>query len=171
MPPIGWFVDLTEAETYFTNERLETDAWDSLTNAQKTKGLWHGYNRLYYSPEFSLPLYADATAAQLVILKKAQGEMAYYLAGHIWGGDEDRRKGIQAQGVIKAGVVQEEYLKDMLLQTPIPGPVRDLLDAFSTDNSRIFIADLERSENLPASEAPPRIFDYSLFDLLDGEDY
>jgi hypothetical protein len=130
----GWFLDIAEAETYFEDERLETEAWDILTEDstgfQKTKVLKMAYNRIYYDPRWELPTYAEATAEDLVILKKANGEMAYYLAIHL--ADEDRRKGIQAQGVIEAGIVKEKYSEDMLMSLPVPPFVEALLDAWST---------------------------------------
>lgn len=132
--PIGWFFDLAEAEDYFELERLETEAWDDLIESsptfQKTKVLTNAYNRLYYSKEFILPTYTEATPDDLVVLCKAQGEMAYYLAVHL--ADEDRRKGLQAQATIEAGVVKEKYDAAKLYDTPIPPFVRDLLCAYSS---------------------------------------
>lgn len=148
--PIGWFFDLAEAETYFEDERLETEAWDNLTESspvfQKTKVLTNAYNRLYYSKEFILPKYNEADSNDLVVLRKAQGEMAYYLAVHL--ADEDRRKGLQAQATIEAGVVKEKYDPNKLYDTPIPPFVRDLLCAYSSaDPGREFGAvDLCRDE-------------------------
>ena len=121
----GWFLDVADADNYFSLERLETEAWDDLSNAQKQKVLVNAYNRIYYSKEFIVPTYAEATSDDLVILRKANGEMAYYLAIHL--GDEDRRKGLQAQATVEAGVVKEKYDKDRLYDTPIPQFVRDLL--------------------------------------------
>jgi hypothetical protein len=171
--PIGWFVDVPEADDYFLNERLETEAWDDLgplasADLYKIKALMHAYNRLFYSPSFSLPLYADATAAQLIILQKAQAEMAYYLAVHVWQGDEDRRKGIQAQGVIRAGIVQEDYLEAMMLEVPIPAPVWDLLAPWSTDHA-VYPFNLERREAGDIADKIPKDFDP--FNVFDSDDY
>lgn len=141
---LGWFDDLNDAKAYFTGERLVTDAWDDLTDGQKTNSVIQSFNRLYYDPQFSLPLYADASAAELVILKKANGEMAYYLAQHL--DDEDRRKGLQAQAVIKAGIVKEDYYADMLTDIPVPPFVLILLTPWMTKKSFGAI-DLARDEN------------------------
>ena len=126
---IGWFWDLNEAEDYFQNERLETEAWDNLDESsplfQKTKVLKQAYNRLYYSKEFVLPKYSEADSDDLQVLTKAQAEMAYYLAVHL--DDEDRRKGLQAQATIEAGIVKEKYDQSKLYDTPIPPFIRDLL--------------------------------------------
>ena len=125
---LGYFDDLTDAKLYFTDERLETSAWDDLENIYRTKLVNQAYNRIFYCPEFDLPTVANATAAELVILKKANGEMAYYLALH--SADEDRRKGLQAQGVTGAGIVKESYDKDALDNMPIPQIVKNLLSDF-----------------------------------------
>lgn len=146
---IGWFDDLAEAETYFEDERLETEAWDDLQeisgNLQKTKVLTNAYNRLYYDKKWELPTYAEATAVELVKLKKANGEMAYYLAIHL--ADEDRRKGIQAQGVIEAGVVKEKYDPGWLDKLPVPPFVEALLEDFETDGPHFGAIDLARDED------------------------
>lgn len=147
---IGWLVDLADGEDYFTDERLMTECWDDLDNDspyfQKNKVLLQAYNRLYYSKEFILPTYAEATAADLVVLRKAQCEMAYYLACHLE--DEDRRKGIQAQATIEAGIVKEKYAEKLLYDTPIPQFVRDLLCAYlAGDNTNFGAVDLCRDED------------------------
>lgn len=143
---IGWMANLAEANTYFTNERLETYAWEELANdAIKQKVLINAYNRLYYDPRFNLPTFAEATAAELVILKKANCEMSYYLAQHL--GDEDRRKGLQAQAVIKAGIVKEDYFSDMLMSLPIPPFVLVLLSPWKK-YKHLFVTDIDRDEDL-----------------------
>jgi hypothetical protein len=128
--PIGWFLNLAAADSYFTVERLSTSAWDAMADADKTKSIINAYNRIYYDPAYSVPTYAAATATQLVILSKANAEMAYYIAQHL--ADEDRRKGIQAQAVIKAGIVKEDYYADWLDKLPVPPFVDTLLDGFKT---------------------------------------
>jgi hypothetical protein len=144
--PIGWFADLAAADALLDLEWMDHDVWTDLpSDAVRTTCLYQSYNRLYYSKEFILPTYADATAADLVVLTKAQAEMAVYLALHI--NDESRRKGIQAQGVVKAGVVKEDYDKDLLLSTPLPPFVRDLLCAYLAGEDTMFGAvDLCRDE-------------------------
>jgi len=145
---LGWFDDLEEAETYFEEERLETEAWDNLAeesgNLQKSKVLKMAYNRLYFDPRWEFPTYADATPAELIVLKKMNGEMAYYLALHL--ADEDRRKGIQAQGVIEAGVVKEKYAEGMLMAVPVPPPVIALAEYFVPEKPSFGAIDLARDE-------------------------
>jgi hypothetical protein len=148
---IGWLLDLAEAEDYYADERLETGCWDDLGSGsgdgRKEKALRMAYNRLYYSKEFILPTYAEATADDLVVLIKAQCEMAYYLVCHLE--DEDRRKGIQAQAVKEAGVVKEKYLETALYDTPIPQFVRDLLCQYlaGDEGTHFGAVDLARDED------------------------
>lgn len=140
---IGWFVNLADANAYFTTERLITEAWDELNVAQKNKVILNSYNRLYHDPKWDLPTYAEATVAEKIKLRIANAEMSYYLAVHL--ADEDRRKGIQAQGVIEAGIVKEKYFADMLKDLPVPPFVEELLEAWETFEG-IGIVDLARDE-------------------------
>jgi len=131
--PTGWFTSLSQARTYFDTERLETEAWDDLFSSVgtlETKVLIQAYNRLYYDPRWTLPTYVEASAAQLTELQKANAEMAYYLAVHL--ADEDRRKGLQAQGVIAAGVVKETYSESYLMSLPVPPFVIAILEPWAT---------------------------------------
>ena len=144
---IGWFDDLDDAQDYFDTERLISFAWTALDDDKKQENvLTMGYNRIYYSDSYTVPTYADASAAQLIVLKKVCGEMAYYLAVHL--NDEDKRKGIQAQGVIEAGIVKEVYDRDMLKEIPIPAIVHGWLVAGGFLASQTFFAvGLRRNEN------------------------
>ncbi len=144
---LGWFDDLTDAKAYFTVERLITTSWDALADdPTKTKAVVNGYNRVFYDPRYDVPIYADASAAQLVILKKVNGEMAYYLSQHLE--DEDRRKGLQAQATIIADIVKEEYNKDDLMSLPVPPFVDALLDGGGFLSEAAFgMVDIDRDEN------------------------
>ena len=134
---IGYFDEIADADTYFEDERLETEAWDDLEELSggvlKTKVLKQAYNHIYYDPRWSLPTYAAALATALILseLQKANAEMAYYLAVHL--ADEDRRKGLQAQGVITAGVVKEQYSEKHLMDLPVPPFVIAILKPWSTE--------------------------------------
>ena len=70
--------------------------------------------------------------------------MAYYLAVHL--ADEDRRKGIQTQGVTDAGIVKEKYDKDKLNDLPIPPFVDVLLEDFKTEKA-FGMVDVDRDED------------------------
>ena len=147
----GWFNNLASANAYFTSERLVTKAWDDLsTDALKTKAVINGYNRIYYDRRYDVPTYAAASAAQLVILRIVNGEMAYYLAMHL--ASEDRRMGLRAQGVTKAGIVKEEY-KDDLAELPIPPQIDAMLeDAGFTTEKAFGMVDVARDEDKSVDE-------------------
>jgi len=145
---IGWFATLVEAKAYFTGERLVTTAWDvvvALGDPTATKAVINAYNRIFYDPRYDVPTYALATAAQLVILKKVNGEMAYYLAQHLE--DEDRRMGLRAQGVIEAGIVKEVYKED-LAELPVPPFIDAILEDEGFVTEKAFgMADVDRDED------------------------
>lgn len=151
---IGWFADLADADAYFADERLETDAWDALDDDpsidKKTKVINQAYNRLYHDPKWVLPTYADATVAELVKLRIANAEMAYYLAVHLMA--EDHRMGIQAQNVIEAGVVKEKYSEDKLNSLPVPAAVEALLEPWLDTSGYIAAANLARDEEVSVRE-------------------
>ena len=144
---IGWFDDLANAKAYFTTERLVTTAWDALVvlgDPTATKAVINAYNRIFYNPKYDVPTYAAATAAQLIVLKKINGEMAYYLAQHLE--DEDRRMGLRSQGVTKAGIVKDEYKDEIKL--PIPPLVEDMLEEEGFVTEKAFdIIDVDRDED------------------------
>jgi hypothetical protein len=144
---LGWFVNLAAANTYFTGDSraLSATAWTGLTDAQKQSAVVMAYNRIYYDDNYAVPAYADASATELDILTKINGELAYYLALHI--ADEDRRKGIQAQGVIGAGVVKETYLANFLHENPLPAVVVAWLKQFKAKKS-FYVAEIDRDEDL-----------------------
>lgn len=128
--PIGWFLNLAAADTYFETEQYDyLTFWDTRTDAEKTLAVLHAYNRIYYSKQFDVPTYVGATAAQLEKLSRANGVFAKYIIIHIQ--DEDRRHGIIDQGVTEAGIVEEVYSEDAMGKAPIPAVVKDMLEDFS----------------------------------------
>ncbi|MBE3109317.1 MAG: hypothetical protein IMZ46_02215 [Acidobacteria bacterium] len=145
---IGYFVDIVEANDYFALERLETACWDDLGSGSgvpfKDKVLLQAFNRLMSDPRWKLPLYANATAAEILKLRMGQAEEAYYLACHL--PDEDRRKGLQAQGVIEAGVVKEKYDIGRLDDLPVPAIVQAILYPWLIDYAEFGVADIGRDE-------------------------
>jgi len=147
---IGWFSNLADADLYFSAERLETTVWDAMSNANKTKAVKNAYNRIYHDPRYDVPTYAAATVAQLVVLKIVNGEMANYLAVHL--ADEDRRMGLRAQGVIKAGIVKEDY-KDNSIELPVPPFIDAMLaDAGFTTEKAFGMVDVDRDEDKSVDE-------------------
>lgn len=146
----GWSTP-AQADLYFTDERQITALWDALADADaQNKALNTAYNRIYYSKEFDVPAKGAETAAQLIILIKAQSEMAYYILMHLEG--EDRRKGLQIQAVTDAGIVKESYDKDKAGEVPIPPIVKELLADFDKFTSPFYAINIDRDENESVSE-------------------
>jgi len=150
MADIGW-IALTDAETYFVTRFGEVD-WTALNDDQKTAVLTTAYDRLRYCKEFVLP--ASPSTAEKLLLADAQCEMAKYMTIHL--ADEDRRKGLQAQGVVNAGVVKEVYVGHLasddtmsLSKLPIPPIVYHILDAFLVVKPHFGAVDLARDEEDP----------------------
>ncbi len=147
---LGWFDDIGDAESYFTDERLITTSWDALDpddddTTKQEKAIKNAYNRIYHDSRYNVPTYAASTAAQLVKLKIINGEMAYYLAQHME--DADRRMGLRAQGVITAGIVKEEYKDDGLI-TDVPPFVDAMLDDAGFVTAKAFgMVDIDRDED------------------------
>ena len=143
---LGWS-SLVEAESYFADERYETSLWDAaaMTDDLKNKALNMGYNRIYYHPDYSVPAAGSETAVQKVKLIKIQSEMAYYFLVHLEA--EDQRKGLQAQAVIDAGIVQEKYDKGSLSELPIPPIVKGLLDEFGLLGETMVMIPIDRDED------------------------
>jgi len=111
----------------------------------------NAYNRIYHDSRYDVPTYAAATAAQLVVLKIVNGEMAYYLAQHME--DEDRRMGLESQHVTDAGIVKEKYDKDKLDELPVPPIVDALLEAEGFVTEKAFgMVDLARDETKSVDE-------------------
>ena len=152
---IGWVTDVATADLFFLTKRLETTAWDALTvtsaKDMKTAVLNMAYDRLRFCQDFDL-IPPAPTAAQLEKLQLAQYETAYYLAMHLK--DEDRRKGIQAQGVQEAGIVKEVYAEGFLSKLPLPQIVNELMAEFSSSGSAapFYVTDIDRDEDKGANE-------------------
>lgn len=148
---IGWFDTVAEADAYFAGNRLETTAWDALTvtssKDEKTAVLRMAYDRLRFCRHFSIP--ATPTADQTERLQIAQCETAYYLAMHLL--SEDRRKGLQAQGVTGAGVVKETYSEDYLSKLPLPPIVYEIMEEFS-DALPFYVREVARDEEEAVGE-------------------
>ena len=116
---IGWVTDVAQADAFF-EKRLSSNAWLSAIKSDQTASLWSAYYRLIDCKDYTLSP-ATPTSEEL---RRAQYEMAYYMLKHL--SAEDHRLGLQAQGVIEAGVIKEVYKKDM--EVAIPAIVDDILD-------------------------------------------
>jgi hypothetical protein len=148
------YLSVAAADLYFST-RLFSDAWTSIpadsNSVKKIAALTTAYDRLYYSGLFDLPTLAAAPADELVVLQKAQCELSLYLLQHL--ADEDRRKGLQAQGVTAAGIVKETYgggaggSADVLDTLPIPPIVAKMLEDFSIAGSGFEVSSIDRDED------------------------
>ena len=129
---------LTEAaaNTYFTDRVRASDYWTNAA-ADNSPALITAYKWLN-AGVYSFP--DDATQA----MKDAQCEMAFFLLQQQ--PDLDLRMGLQAQGVIAAGVVKEKYKNDNYVELPVPPLVQKLLEDYSTSKP-VFLVDLARNEN------------------------
>lgn len=154
---IGWVSDIAAANTFFLTKRLESAAWDALETVpaggkdKKSAVLYMAYDRLRFFKDFDL-IPTSPTAAQLEKLQLAQYETAYYLALHL--ADEDRRKGLHAQGVVGANIVGETYVRLAsdtmdLKDVPLPPIVFDIMSEFSSSASAapFYVASVDRDED------------------------
>jgi len=144
---LGYFDDLADANSYFDVERFVTEEWDVLTDVERSKAIVYAYNRLYYSQHYILPTVLTATATELTLLKKANGEMAYYIILHLL--DEDKRIGIEAQGVSAADIVGEKY--NGLNSAPMPATAAGILSVFEK-NDIGGVSDVARDEDCDVDE-------------------
>lgn len=142
------WLSIADAVTFF-NLRYGAEAWAALTEAQQTKLLTTAYNRIINDPRWTLP--TTPTAEQKAKLAYCTELLAWYMYIHIE--DEDRRKGLQSQGVVSAGIVQESYDKDMLTKTPLPSEVKDILDGMFTSTRKPFYSkNIDRKEPVGADQ-------------------
>ncbi len=130
----GW-ITLAEAETYMATRLGASEHWH--TGASKEAALQTAYNQLVACGLFSFP------ETVVAAMKNAQCEMALFLLIHQK--DMDVRKGLQAQGVTQAGVVQESYDASKAGGMSIPPIVSAMLDDYATETN-IHVVDLERDE-------------------------
>ena len=146
MPDIGW-VDPTAADTFFTT-RYGCSDWATLVAADKTALLTTAWNRILYDPRWSIP--ASPDAATKAKLAYAQELTAWYMYTHLE--DEDRRKGLQAQAVISAGIVHEAYDKDRAKDIPLPPEAEAVLNDLFNSVKSFHAVDIDRREPAGADQ-------------------
>lgn len=131
---------LNDAEEYF-NTRLWTDAWDTANESTKLKALHTAFNRL--NAEYNLVDIPDTPSKQV----HAICDMALFLLQS--GEGLERRAGLQAQGVVKAGLVEETYKADMDSMM-IPASVVRMLKEWKVASSDTYagLVSISRNENL-----------------------
>ena len=140
MPDIGW-VELTAADTFFST-RYGCSAWAPLPVADRTALLTTAWNRINNDPTWTIPASPDAT--QKAKLAYAQELTAWYMYTHLE--DEDRRKGLQAQGVVAAGIVKETYDANSLDKIPLPAEALSILESLFTTAKSFYAVDIDRRE-------------------------
>lgn len=141
--------NIAGANTYFET-RAGATAWAGYTDAVKQSDLTTAFNRLNDHEDYDLP--SAPTGSALEKIQRAQCEMAWYIHKHIE--DEDERKGLQAQGVIKAGIVKEEYNITDLHTLPLPPVVVNLLKDYCNVEA-VYQIDIGRDENFEADSTSP----------------
>jgi len=139
------WVTLAEANLYFTTRLGATVKWNNQTDADKQAALTTSYNRITNDTNYSIPV--SPSAAALAKLQFCQEELAYYMVIHLK--DEDKRVGLQAQGIIEAGIVKEKYLQDRPIDIPYPPAVKDILDDefFNSSKSGFYVKEIGRDES------------------------
>jgi hypothetical protein len=132
----SWVTE-AEANAYFEARVKAGEYW--VNNAADNKPALVTAYKWLMSGKYSLA--ASISAEQPI--KDAQCEMALFLLQHQ--PDLDLRMGLQAQGVIAAGVVKERYKDDNTVEMPIPPVLQQLLQGYDTDRA-VYLVNLERNE-------------------------
>lgn len=146
MADIGW-VSIANAATFFST-RYGADAWAALSVANQTSLLTTAWNRILYDPQWSIP--ATPSVDDKAKLAYAQELTAWYMYTHIE--DEDRRKGLQAQAVVSAGIVQESYDREKLEKVPYPPEALVILEKYFKLNKPFYVVDIDRREPVGADQ-------------------
>ena len=128
------WISVADANTYFGDRVGVTNYWCS--GAEKEEALVTAWRWLTGCSDYTFP----ATAVQA--MKDAQCEYALFLLQHQ--PDIDLRMGLQAQGVVEAGVVKEKYGVGPG-GIPLPPIVQGLLRAYYT-GATIKLLNLERDD-------------------------
>jgi len=132
------WVTVAEADTYMNTRYGAWEVWEDGTN--KPAALVTAYNQIVSSGFFSnLP----STVVQK--MKDAQCEHALFLV--MEGGDLLRRGGLQAQGVMEAGLIKEKYDTRARGKLAFPPVVLALLKDYSENDDGMFINDLNRDDS------------------------
>jgi hypothetical protein len=139
---INSWVSVEDANLYFADRLGASTHWN--TTASKSAALVTAFKQLMGCGLFSL---AATDTAQAI--KDAQCEMALFLLIHQE--DMDSRAGLQAQGVAKAGIVQEEYDLAAAGKPMIPANVKALLKDYETEDSAgLYISNATRDDDKDA---------------------
>lgn len=131
------WVTVAQADDYMDSRYGSWEFWDDSTN--KEAALITAYKAIVESGFFNnLPTIANQT------VKDAQCELALFLVAE--GGDILRRKGLQAQGVVGAGVAKETYDPNARGNLSFPPEVLVLLKDYTTSMDNAYAIDLTRDD-------------------------
>jgi hypothetical protein len=131
------WLTVAEADAYMDVRFGSWEFWTDDTN--KEAALITAYKKIVQSGFFdSLPDTANEN------LKDAQCEMALYLI--MEGGDLLRRAGLQAQGVVQAGIPKETYDPEARGKLSFPPEVMALLKEYTNQDAGAFFFDLSRDD-------------------------
>ena len=132
------WVTINEADSYFESRLGASLHWNSAT--EKETALITAYNQLKNNSEYSFPISIEQITDNM---KKAQCEQALFLIEFNSG--IERRKSLQAQGVISSGVIGEQFDKDTLNKLPISSYAKIFLKLYITPGG-FYGAKLSRNE-------------------------
>lgn len=153
MPDIGW-VSKTDADAFFVT-RYGCSAWATLIAADSTALLTTAWMRILYDPRWTIP--ASPSADEKAKLAYAQELTAWYMYTHLE--DEDRRKGLQAQAVVQAGIVKEVYDASRLDEIPLPAGALGVLEEYFLETKSAYVLDIDRKEPVGANQDTTDIHD------------
>ena len=128
---------LEDADDYFRTRVGATRIWDETVD--KISALVTAYNQLNGCGLFEFPSTITGN------MKYAQCEMALFILRHQE--DIDARMGLQAQGVVQAGIVQETYDSNKIDGIPIPANVKQLLNVYESSSGALGIVEISRDDD------------------------
>jgi len=132
---VNSWVTMDEADTYFSERIGASNYWTS--GADKEQALITAYRQIKNAYNLS----AETTDNNI---KYAQCEQALFLIA--FSDEIFRRASLQAQGVVKAGIVKEDYLKEYMGEVPICAMARNFLKDYDTTGAKVRFVDLTRDE-------------------------
>jgi hypothetical protein len=132
------WVTIDEAEDYFETRYL-SDEWVEASHENKIKALVSAYRQISTNEDYSFLETASDN------MKYAQYEQALYLLK--FGDSMERRASLQAQGVTRAGIVDENYKETNGGVQLCPTAAKLLNSYLVVDSGNCFTGDLERDED------------------------
>ena len=136
------WISVADATTYFATRYGAGDQWGTSIPSETNKeaALITAYNQIQ-----SCKLFEIGTVTQDV--KNAQCEQALFIIIHQT--DSDSRMGVQAQGVLAAGIVKETYKASSGGEIPISPIAKRMLETAGAFTGRklAYVMDIDRDED------------------------